>query len=179
MDLNLMEQGVRLILQGMGADLEDSNFKDTPARVAKLYQEMLTPPSNNWTSFASPTQGMIVLRNHRVFAICPHHLMPVELLATVAYIPNKKVLGLSKLARVVEQHLTLPIMQEDLGSKVAKSLEDVVEPQGVAVILSGQHGCMKYRGIETTGDVVTSDMRGLFLHSISTRQELLSLIGRP
>lgn len=179
MDKKKIEQGVRLVLQGMGVDLTDSNFRDTPKRVARLYKEMLTPQKNNWASFPSPTGGMIILRGHRVFAICPHHLQVVELKAFVAYIPNKKVLGLSKLARVVEQHLTIPIMQETLGDLVAESLNDQINPQGVAVVLAGKHGCMRYRGIETDGDVVTSAMRGLFLHGQAAREEFLQLIGRP
>lgn len=175
----LLEQGAKLILQGMGVDMKDSNFVDTPARVARMYTQLLTPQENNWATFPAPSSGMIILRNHTVFALCPHHLLPVELRAYVAYIPRKRVLGLSKLARVVEQHLTQPIMQEELGDKTADSLDDKLEPQGVAVVLAGSHGCMRYRGIETTGDVVTSAMRGLFLHSPSAREEFLKLIGRP
>lgn len=174
-----IQQGVKLILQGMGVDVQSSHFRATPRRVAKLYAELLTPPENNWTEFKADTQGMIILRNHRVFALCPHHLQVVELKAFVAYIPRKKMLGLSKLARVVEQHLTRPITQEELGELVANTLDERMEPQGVAVVLQGAHGCMRYRGIETTGDVVSSAMRGLFLHSVSTREEFLSLIGRP
>lgn len=175
----LLEKGALLLLQGMGVDLEDSNFKDTPKRVAKMYKELLTPQLNNMTSFPSPTKGMIVLRAHRIFALCPHHLLPVELHGYVAYIPHRKVLGLSKLARVLEQHLTTPIMQEELGDKTADSIVESLDPQGVGVILAGRHGCMRYRGIETDGDVVTSTMRGLFLHSQATREEFLRLIGRP
>ena len=175
----LLEQGATLILKGMGVDLQDSNFVGTPRRVAKMYAEMLTPSHNNMTTFPSPTSGMIVLRRHRVFAICPHHLLPVELHAFVGYIPKKRVLGLSKLARIVEQHLTTPIMQEELGDRTANTLDEQLSPQGVAVVLSGTHGCMRYRGIETDGDVVTSAMRGLFLHSQAAREEFLQLIGRP
>lgn len=174
-----LEQGVRLILEGMGVSLDDSNFRDTPKRVARMYRQLLTPQKNNWASFPSPTGGMIILRNHRVFALCPHHLLPVELRAYVAYIPGKKVLGLSKLARVVEQCLTRPIMQEELGDEAATRLEESLHPQGVAVILAGEHGCMRVRGVETSGDVVTSCMRGLFLHSDATRREFLGLIGTP
>lgn len=179
MDKKLMAQGVALLLRGMGCDLKDGNFRDTPMRVAKLYEEMCTPQANNWATFPHSGAGMIILRGHKVFAVCPHHLMPVELKAYVAYIPKKKVLGLSKLARAVEQHLTLPIIQEELGDRTASSLEDALDPQGVAVVLAGAHGCMRYRGIETDGDVVTSAMRGLFLHSQTTREEFLRLIGRP
>lgn len=179
LNLELMEQGALLILRGMGVDLTDSNFKDTPRRVAKMYCELLTPKVNNMTSFPSPTRGMIVLRNHKVFALCPHHLLPVQLKASVAYIPSKRVLGLSKLARIVEQHLTRPIMQEELGDLTADTLYEVLEPQGVAVTLSGSHECMQARGVETTGDVVTSTLRGLFLHSESARLEYQNIIGRP
>lgn len=179
MDTKKIEKGVRLILQGLDLDLTESNYRDTPKRVARLYKEMLTPQRNNWTAFPSPTTGVILLRGHRIFAICPHHLQVVELRAYVAYIPRDRVLGLSKLARVVEQHLTRPIMQEELGDLTANSIDTQLQPQGVAVILAGQHGCMRYRGIETDGDVVTSAMRGLFLHSPAARDELLRLIGRP
>lgn len=175
----LVADGVRLILKGMGVDLKDSNYKDTPRRVAKLYEELLTPQQNNWAVFPTPTHGMVVLRGHRVFALCPHHLQVVELSATVAYIPRKKTLGLSKLARAVEQHLTVPRLQEELGELVVSSLEEEIEPQGSAVILAGAHGCMRFRGIETTGDVVTSALRGLFVHSSETRSELFRIIGRP
>lgn len=175
----LLEQGALTILKGMGVDLQDSNFRDTPKRVARMYAQLLTPQTNNWRTFPSPTNGMIVLRNHRTFALCPHHLLPVELRAYVAYIPKDRVLGLSKLARVVEQHLTKPIMQEELGELTANSLDEQLQPQGVAVVLAGQHGCMKYRGIETDGDVVHTALRGLFLHSQATRDEFYHLIGRP
>lgn len=179
LDLRLMRRGVALILEGMRVDVKSSNFRDTPQRVARMYQELLTPQRNNWASFPSPTSGMIILRGHRVFALCPHHLLPVELRAYVAYIPKKRVLGLSKLARVVEQHLTQPIMQEELGDRTARSLDEQLSPQGVAVILAGQHGCLRIRGVETTGDVVTSSVLGLFRDSQATREEFLRLIGVP
>lgn len=177
----LLVKGAELILQGMGVDMNDENFRDTPQRVAKMYKEMLTPDENNWAEFPAGTHsnGMIILRGHRVYALCPHHLLPVELTAYVAYIPNDKVLGLSKLARVVEQHLTQPIMQETLGDLTARTLDEQLKPKGVAVVLSGTHGCMRYRGVETTGDVVTSALRGLFIHSPAAREEFLSLIGMP
>lgn len=163
----------------MEVDLNDSNFKETPERVARMYQEMLTPPDNNFAQFPSPTKGMIILRGHRVFAICPHHLMPVELKAYVGYIPKKNVLGLSKLARIVEQHLTRPIMQEELGDLVADTLYNDLGCEGSAVVLAGAHGCMRYRGIQTQGDVVTRALRGLFFHSPQTRAEFDASIGVP
>lgn len=179
LDKKKMEAGARLILQGMGVDLNDSNFRDTPSRVAKMYAELLTPPKNNMTTFPAPAKGIICLRGHTVFAICPHHLLPVELRAYVAYIPNKKVLGLSKLARIVESQLTTPIMQEELAIKAVDALQNAVDPQAAGVVLSGTHGCMRVRGIESTGDVACSELRGLFLHSEAARREFFSLIGKP
>jgi len=178
-DLKLMEQGVEILLRGMGVDLSDPNFEGTPARVAKLYKEMLTPPVNNWKTFPAQVSDLVVLRGHKVFALCPHHLMPVECTAYVGYIPNKLTIGLSKLARVVEEQLTKPLMQEDLGHLIANAIEEKLEPKGCGVVLTGVHGCMKFRGVETTGDVVTSDMRGVLLLNASARSEFLQLIGRP
>ena len=172
-------KGIVFVLRGMGLDLQDPNYTDTPKRVAKLYAEMLTPEPNNWSSFPSKNADLIVLRGHRVIALCPHHLMPVEIQAYVGYIPNKTTVGLSKLARVVEEHLTKPIMQEDLAHAIAESLEARLEPKGVGVVLAGVHGCMRFRGVESHGDVVTSVMKGVLLLNPSARSEFFQIIGRP
>ena len=92
----LLEQGARLILRGMGVNLKDENFQDTPARVARMYREMLTPSKNSMTTFPSTYGNMVVLRGHRVWILCPHHLQPAEVTCHVAYIPRDKILGLSK-----------------------------------------------------------------------------------
>jgi GTP cyclohydrolase IA len=177
----LVEQGVGEILEGLvGPDWsDDPNFVDTPRRVAKLFAEMLTPQENNWTAFPAETADLIVLRNHRVVALCPHHLQPVEVRAYVGYIPNELTIGLSKLARAVEEHLTRPLMQEDLGHLIADTLEAKLKPKGVGVVLAGVHGCMRYRGVESEGDVVTSVMRGVLLLNPAARQEFMQIIGRP
>jgi GTP cyclohydrolase I len=174
-----MQTGVALLLQGMGVALDDPNFKETPARVAKMFAEMLTPQANTWTTFPAEDADLVVLRGHKVVAICPHHLQPVELTCHIGYIPNELTVGLSKLARVVEEHLTTPIMQEDLGRKVMKSLTSRLKPKGAGVILAGVHGCMRFRGVETDGDVVTSVMSGVLLLNPSARSEFLQLVGRP
>ena len=181
-NINKMLQGIEILLDGMlGYEQwqKDPNFSGTPARVARLYAEMLTPQENNWTTFPARAADLVLLRGHKVIALCPHHLMPVEVTAYVAYIPNKLTIGLSKLARVVEQHLTAPIMQEDLAHKIAESLDDVLEPKGVGVVLTGIHGCMRFRGVQTDGDVVSSVMKGVFLLNPAARMELMQLIGRP
>jgi GTP cyclohydrolase I len=179
MNTKKIEAGVKLILQGMGVDLNDPNFIDTPRRVACLYKEILTPQENNMTTFPSKYDSMVILRGHQVVALCPHHLMPVELRCYVAYVPNKQVLGLSKLARVVEQHLTKPIMQEELCDLVVDELNRTLDPKGVACVLAGEHGCMRHRGVRTDGDVVTSSVRGVYLTNPAAREEFLRLIGKP
>jgi len=177
-----MEEAVAALLDGM---LETSDwrnwddFRDTPRRVAKMYREILTPQPNNWTTFDAEQSDMIILRGHRVVALCPHHLLPVEMKAYVGYIPNKKQLGLSKLARVVESQLTMPMTQERLAHRVVDALESALEPKGVGVVLTGVHGCMKFRGVETDGDVASSVMKGVLLLNPSARAEFFSLIGRP
>lgn len=173
-----MSRGVKLLLEGMGCDLDDPNYKGTPERVARMFTEMLTPEPNNWATFPSRSSDLVVLRNHKVVAICPHHLQPVEIKCFVGYIPHKKTLGISKLARVVEEQLVSPILQEDLAAAVADALERNLEPKGCGVILSGVHGCMRYRGVESDGDVVTDVMKGIFLLNPAARMEFLHIVGR-
>lgn len=174
-----MEQGVKLLLQGMGIDLGNPNYKKTPYRVAKLYREMLSPSLSNWSEFPTTYRGAILLRNHRVYGVCPHHLLPVPMRINIAYIPNGKALGLSKLARAVEERLSMPVLQEQLTEDVANAITARLTPKAVAVVLVGQHGCMQFRGIRSDADVVTSVMRGAFFESEKAREEIMMLIGRP
>jgi GTP cyclohydrolase I len=159
--------------------MDDPNFARTPERVAKMYRELLTPQPNNWATFPSKYSDMIILRGHNVVGLCPHHLMPVRMSCFVGYIPGKHMLGLSKLARVVEECLTRPLMQEDLTHMVAERLESGLDPKACGVVISGRHGCMDLRGVETSGDVVTSCMKGQFLLNPSARDEFFRIIGRP
>lgn len=179
MDFDKMEKGIKLLLEGMHVDLRHPDFRDTPERVARMYSEMLTPQESHWATFPVPESDMIVLRGHRVVALCPHHLQPVELRAHVGYVPDQKTVGLSKLARVVEIQLTRPITQEELAHDVACALHDKLRPKGVGVILAGIHGCMRFRGVQSEGDVVVSVMKGVFLLNPAARQEFLQLIGKP
>jgi GTP cyclohydrolase I len=174
-----MSNGIEMLLEGMGVNLADENFHGTPRRVARMYAEMLSPEANSWATFPASASDLVLLRNHRVVAICPHHLLPVEIVAHVGYIPAKLTLGLSKLARAVESHLVQPVLQEDLADYIANSLNEHLDPKGIGVVLAGTHGCMRFRGVRTDGDVVTSVMRGVLLLNPAARQEFLSLIGRP
>jgi GTP cyclohydrolase I len=179
MNQKMMEKGVELLLRGMGVDPSDPNFEGTPGRVARMFKEMLTPEANNWSTFPAKASDLIILRGHKVVAVCPHHLQPVEIRCAIGYIPHKETLGLSKLARVVEEQLTIPIMQEDLAEAVATALQQKIDPKGVGVVLAGVHGCMRYRGIRSSGDVITSVMKGVLLLNPAARSEFLQLIGSP
>jgi len=158
---------------------EDPSFTGTPERVARLYLEMLSPEANSWKTFKAESADLVLLRRHEVIALCPHHLLPVTIRCYVAYIPNKLTVGLSKLARAAEEHLTRPIMQEELAHKIIETLEEKLDPKGSAVILAGEHGCMKFRGVKSDGDIVTSVMKGVFFTNPAARMELMQLIGKP
>jgi len=177
MNLKLIEKGVKLILEGLEVDTEDRNYKDTPRRVAKMYKEIFSPKRNNFKTFPEKHDSMIVLRNHEVHGMCPHHLLPVVMRVFVAYIPNGRVLGLSKLARSVECHLTAPILQETLTDRVVSTLQDTLGPKGVACTIVGSHGCMRHRGVRTTGDIVTSAVTGVFLTNAAAREEFMKITG--
>lgn len=174
-----VQRGVTLLLEGLGCRLEDENYRDTPRRVAKMYEELFTPPQNNLATFTSQHGGLVLLRNHRAFGVCPHHLLPFEMRMHIGYIPNKKILGLSKLGRIAHEHLRGPILQEEFTDAVAYDLFKRTDAKGAGVVIAAEHGCMQCRGLKTTGDVVTSSMHGVFLLFEAPRNELMMLIGRP
>lgn len=171
-------EGVRLILQGIGIRADDPNFIETPHRVLRLYRELLYRRRSDHKSFPGGKYGgMVVLRGHEVHGLCPHHLLPVIMKVYVGYIPREEVLGLSKLARVAEEPLTKPILQEEYTEAVAERFK-IFKPKGVGVVVVGLHGCMRHRGIKTDADVVTSVMSGDFLMNPTIRQEFQHIIGK-
>lgn len=176
MKVKMIEKGVRLILQGIGADLHDRNYRDTPARVARMYRELLTPSRNSFKLFPETYNNMIILRGHNVVGLCPHHLLPVRMRVCLGYIPTDRVLGLSKLARAIEDHLTAPVLQETFTDDIAQFLHHRLKPKGVGCVVVGSHGCMQLRGVRTTGDIVTSCMTGVFFTNPATREEFMGLL---
>ena len=178
LDRAKIERATQLLLEGLGQDPKDPDYKDTPRRVFRLWKELLTPKRVNYTSFRKYEAygNMVILRGHQVIGVCPHHLLPVDMRVYVGYIPDKEVLGLSKLARVAEEQLTDPITQEALTERIAARLRETVEPKGVAVIISGRHGCMRYRGVKTDADIVTSAMHGVFLTNPPAREEFMRIV---
>lgn len=176
-DTRKIERGIRLVLEGLRVDPKDRNYKDTPRRVAQMYAELFTPPKNNFKIFTEDHTNMIILRGHNVHGVCPHHLIPVAMRVSLAYVPNGRVLGLSKLARCVESQLTKPVLQETFTDAIVNDLYARVRPLGVACVVVGQHGCMQHRGVRTTGDIVTSAVRGVFSNQ-SAKEEFLRILGR-
>jgi GTP cyclohydrolase I len=147
-----------------------------------MYKELFSPPANNLKAFDLPPDaakraGIVLLRHHRAFGVCPHHLLPFEMSANVAYIPGHKVFGLSKLARAVESQLSAPILQEELTQAIVDMLVSELDPKAAGCVIAGVHGCMRCRGVKSTGDVVTSNMYGQFLLNPAAREELFQLIG--
>ncbi len=171
----ISEQGIKnavaSLLRNFGVDLRDPNFIETPRRVSKLYSEWLKPKTLEIKSFPSPSDDMVCLVNHRCISVCPHHLLPFDLVVDIAYIPTGHVVGLSKLARLANFASGSFLLQENITQLNAEVLNSLLLPKGVAVRVTGVHGCMRYRGVFTEGHVTTSAMRGTFMTDEKARSE--------
>jgi GTP cyclohydrolase I len=181
------EAAVRTLLLWAGDDPNREGLVDTPARVARAYEEFfggyeIDPVELLARSFEE-TDGydeMVVLRDIRLESHCEHHLVPIIGRAHIAYIPDGRVVGISKLARVLEAYAKRLQIQEKLTAQVANTIETVLKPKGVAVVIEAQHQCMTTRGIHKPGvSMVTSRMLGAFRDDPSTRREFLAMIGSP
>lgn len=183
MDLEKIEEGVRMILEGIGEDPNREGLQKTPSRVAKMYQEVFAgmnedPSVHFETLFDEGHQEMVLVRDISFYSMCEHHLVPFFGKAHVAYIPGPdgRICGLSKLARLVEAYAKRPQVQERLTSQVADTLIEQLDPQGVLVVIEAEHMCMSMRGIKKPGShTITSAVRGVF-EKHATCEEALSLI---
>lgn len=183
MDMEKIEQAVRMILEAIGEDPQREGLLDTPARVARMYAEIFCglhqdPKQHLQVQFAEDHEEMVLVKDIPVYSMCEHHLVPFYGKAHVAYIPKGgKVTGLSKLARVVEGFAKRPQLQERLTSQIADSIMDMMRPRGVLVVIEAEHMCMTMRGIKKAGSkTLTSAVRGIFKSSQVTRAEAFSLI---
>lgn len=181
-DVEAIREAVRVILRAIGEDPERPGLQETPRRVAKMYLEMFaglhTDPSRHLqVTFPESYDEMVLVRDIPFTSMCEHHLLPFSGVAHVAYIPNGKVTGLSKLARVVEEVAKRPQVQERMTQQIAELIDQHLETSGVAVVVSAEHSCMAIRGIKKPGSkTVTSALRGIFKEP-STRAEFMSLIA--
>ena len=186
MDKATIEEGVRLILEGVGEDPDREGLRETPARVARMYEEVFAGLSENparhfEVTFDEHHEEMVLVKDIPFYSMCEHHLVPFFGKAHVAYIPatDGRICGLSKLARLVDAFAKRPQVQERLTSQIADTLIEQLNPQGVIVVLEAEHMCMSMRGVKKPGSqTVTSAVRGVFEKSAPARSEALSLILR-
>jgi GTP cyclohydrolase IA len=179
-DVTAAERAVADLLVALGKDPHDEHTTDTPRRVAVAYAELLTPRSFNLTTFPNDEDydELVLARDIPFHSLCQHHLLPFTGVAHVGYLPGDRVLGLSKLARVVELFARDLQIQERLTKQVADWLQDHLVPKGVGVVLEAEHLCMSLRGVRTRGSrTVTSALHGLLRQDPRSRAEFFALAG--
>lgn len=183
-DLARIERAVHEILIAIGEDPDRSSLLETPARVARMYAELfaglhIDPARHLQKCFEERFDELVLVRKISFNSLCEHHLLPFMGVAHVGYLPNGKIAGLSKLARVVEEISLRPQVQERMTHQVADLLSEQLDAKGVVVVLEATHTCMTIRGIRKPGSLtVTSAVRGLFKTNQSSRAEVMSLINR-
>jgi GTP cyclohydrolase I len=182
-DLAAAERAVADLLTALGQDRSDPHTRDTPRRVTAAYAELLTPQPFDLTTFPNDEgyDELVLARDIPFHSLCQHHMLPFKGVAHVGYLPGDRILGLSKLARVVELFARSLQVQERLTKQVADWLQEHLEPKGVGVVLQAEHLCMSLRGVHAAGSItVTSALQGLLREDSRSRSEFLSLTGvRP
>jgi len=181
------ERAIHTLLRWAGDDPSREGLAETPARVAKAFEEWFSgygqDPEEYLTRTFEEIEGyddMVILRDIRFESHCEHHLAPIIGRVHVGYLPTNRVVGISKLARVVEAYARRLQVQEKMNAQIANTIEKVLQPKGVAVVIEAAHQCMTTRGVHKTGvTMVTSTMLGAFRDNSDTRREFLNIIGNP
>lgn len=181
------EQAVRTLIRWAGDDIAREGLLGTPDRVVRSYEEFFAgyqqDPADILKRTFEETDGydeMVLLRDIRFESHCEHHMVPILGRAHIAYLPKKRVVGISKLARVLEVYAKRLQIQEKMTAQIANVIQDVLDPHGVAVVVEAQHQCMTTRGVNKPGvTMVTSRLLGAFKENPETRREFLSMIGNP
>ena len=182
MDKEAIEHAMTEIIRAVGDDSRREGLGETPRRVAEMFEEIfaglgLDPVEELTVGFEEGHREMVVLKDIPFYSMCEHHFLPFYGVAHVGYIPNGRVVGISKIARVVEIFAKRPQLQERLTTQIAETIASALEPQGVAIVVRAEHLCMTMRGIKKPGtNIITSAMRGRFQESEVTRSEFLSFI---
>ena len=181
------EEAVRTLLRWAGEDADREGLRDTPARLVRAWEEYFAGYDEDPVEILQKTfeevagyDEMVILRDIRLVSFCEHHIAPIIGRVHIGYLPRERVVGISKLARVVEAYGRRLQIQEKITAQIANAVNDVLMPQGVAVVVEAEHHCMTTRGIHKPGTImVTSRMLGTFREDARTRREFLSMIGNP
>lgn len=182
MDKTKIEKAVKMLLEAIGADLKRKDISLTPKRVADMFEEILAgeekdPYKELEVILEHKHDEIILLRDIPLYSICEHHLLPFIGKAHIAYIPDKRITGLSKIARVVEVLSKRLQVQERLTTQIADVIMEKLKPKGIMVVIEAEHLCMSMRGVKKPGTITTTSVvRGIFRNNEKTRQEALSLI---
>lgn len=175
-----------LMEKGLGLDMSDPNFLDTPQRVARSYEEIFSGLENVdhevheifKTGFPTSYNGIVLEKGITVFSMCPHHFLPIRYEVIIGYIPDGTALGLSKLARIIELMAKMPCIQEDLTERIVNEIEDHIQPLGVICIVKGAHYCMRMRGVKQKDSwTTTSSVRGVFLTKDEMENKFYDLLN--
>ena len=183
MDKIKIEKGIRMVLEAVGADLKAKDIVTTPKRVADMYEEILEGQSRDASQdleviLEQKHDEIILLKNIALYSLCEHHLLPFIGKVHVAYIPDKRITGLSKITRVVDTLARRLQVQERLTTEIADVIRKKLKPKGVMVVIEAKHLCMSMRGVKKPGAITTTSVvRGVFRTNQKTRQEALSLIS--
>ncbi|MEV0838680.1 GTP cyclohydrolase I FolE [Actinocatenispora sera] len=180
MDLAAAEQAAADFIAALGVDLDAESLQDTPGRMARAYAELFTPRPFDLTTFPNDEgyDELVLARSIPIRSVCEHHLLPFVGVAHVGYLPGSRILGLSKLARIVEHFACRPQVQERLTKQIADWLNEQLHPKGVGVVIDAEHTCMTLRGVQATGSTtVTSTLLGTLRADPRSRQEFFSLTG--
>ncbi len=182
MDREKIEQGVRMILEGIGEDPNREGLLETPARVARMYEEIFDGIGKDASeplakTFTAENNEMVIVKDITFYSTCEHHIMPFYGKAHVAYIPNGKVVGISKLARTVEVYAKRPQIQEQLTAQIADALMEYLKPQGAMVMIEAEHTCMTMRGVKKPGSKTVSFVtRGVFEENERLQNQFFQLV---
>ena len=179
-DLDAAERAARELLRALGVNPEGESLAGTPRRMARAYAELFTPRPFDLTTFPNDEgyDELVLSRGIPVRSVCEHHLLPFVGVAHVGYLPGERILGLSKLARVVEHFACRPQVQERLTKQVADWLAEQLRPKGVGVVISAEHSCMTLRGVQAVGsNTVTSTLLGVLRTDARSRAEFFALTG--
>ena len=186
MDHERVKGLIRQLLAEVGEDPDREGLRETPARVARAYEHLLSGYATQVEDiirgaiFTQDTNNMVVVRDIELYSLCEHHMLPFYGRCHIGYISKNKVLGVSKLARIVDCHARRLQIQERLTLQIARAIKDSIDAEGVGVVVEAQHLCMMMRGVEKqNSSMTTSSVLGSFHSSVATRTEFLTLIGKP